>query len=53
MAVFIYLLMLKTKFCWLSVVVLSNAVRAKSRSVGRVTSEVLDSTFLCCFVVRG
>lgn len=48
----IYLLMLKTKFCWLSVGFLLWSslmlLRAESRSAGRVTSEVLDNTFLCC-----
>lgn len=42
---------LKTKFCWLSVMALSlMLIRVESGSAGRIACEVLDNAFLCCFV---
>lgn len=45
----IYLLMLKTKFCWRLLWCSLVLLRAESRSAGRVTSEVLDDTLLFCW----
>lgn len=44
---YIVSMMLKTKFCQLSVVALSlMLIRVESRSAGRVASKVLDNAFL-------
>lgn len=49
---YIVSMMLKTKFCLLSVMAPSLIlIRVESGSAGRVASKVLHNAFLCCFMM--